>query len=96
MIGGRGEDDPPHSKTLITEDCIESAHRTLNARRRDGPPPLPTLVRDFRGELPRSLSHPEARSHEWLILVPRYSLHEYAAERETLSLENSSKYELKC
>ena len=59
----RGEEDLDHLRTLLAEDCIESAHRTLNARRRYGFPPLPTLVRDFGGELPRSLSHP--RSHVW-------------------------------
>ena len=26
----RGEEDPPHLRTLLTEDCIESAHLTLD------------------------------------------------------------------
>ena len=40
-------------RRIPTEEDMESAHRTLNARRRYGFPPLATLVRDFRGELPQ-------------------------------------------
>ena len=36
LVGGRGGEDPPHLGTLLTEDCIESAHRTLNTHRRNG------------------------------------------------------------
>ena len=33
MVGGRGEEDPPHLGTLLTEEDTESAHRSLNTRR---------------------------------------------------------------
>jgi hypothetical protein len=36
LVGGRGGEDPSHLGTLLTEDCIESAHRTLNTHRRNG------------------------------------------------------------
>ena len=33
LVGGRDEEDPPHLRTLLTEEAIEAAHRSLNTRR---------------------------------------------------------------
>ena len=36
LLGGLGVEDPPHLRTLLTEEDVEAAYRSLNAHRRNG------------------------------------------------------------
>ena len=57
LDGGEGGEDPPHLRTLLTEDCIEAAHRGPNTHRRWWPPPPCTLCTPLWFATPRIASN---------------------------------------